>query len=100
MEQRILDELKEIKQFTLLGAKTAITMSDCSLLTGLSKSTLYKLVCLKNIPYYKGQGGKITYFDKDELTAWMLQNRVATSSELATTAAEYAATQTKKGGMK
>lgn len=91
------NELQEIKQFTLLGAKKALTMNDCSLLTGLSKSHLYKLVCAKKIPYYKSAGGKLTYFDKSEIEAWQLQHRVKTSSELETEAATYTVTG-KRGG--
>ena len=68
----LLKELQELKNLTLLGAKQALTMSDAALLTGLSKSHLYKLVCFRQIPYYKSNGGKLTYFDKDELNRWML----------------------------
>ena len=69
----VLKELAELKQLTVLGAKQALTMSDTALLTGLSKSHLYKLVCAKKIPYYKSEGGKLTYFDKNEVTAWWIQ---------------------------
>jgi excisionase family DNA binding protein len=100
MEERILSELHEIKQLTVLGAKQALTMSDAAMFTGLSKSHLYKMVCGKKIPYYKSQGGKLTYFDKDELTAWMLQRRIKTADELETEAANYIVSgkQSKKGG--
>jgi excisionase family DNA binding protein len=94
----IKTELQEIKQLTLLGAKTALTMSEAALLTGLSKSHLYKLVCYKKIPHYKSDGGKLTYFDKGELTAWQLQHRVKTVEELETEAATYCVTKSKKGG--
>jgi len=97
MEQRILDELLEIKSMTLLGAKKALTMSDCALLTGLSKSHLYKLVCARKIPFYKSSGGKLTYFDKADIEAWQLQHRVRTNEELEIEAATHCAT-TRKGG--
>jgi excisionase family DNA binding protein len=98
-ELEIKSEFQELKNLTLLGVKQALTMSDCALLTGLSKSHLYKLVCTKKIPYYKSQGGKLTYFDKDEVNTWMLQLRVKTVSELETEAANYIVTG-KKGGVK
>jgi len=88
-ETNELTELQKIMIYTLLGAKKALTMDDAALLTGLSKSYLYKCVCSKSIPYYKSQGGKLTYFEKDELNAWMLQNRVKTSEELESEAANY-----------
>jgi len=90
------NELQEIKQLTLLSAKKALTMSDCALLTGLSKSHLYKLVCRKAIPYYKSTGGKLTYFDKDEVTAWQLQYRVKTSTEIESEAINYTITGKKR----
>ena len=97
MEQ-ILNELQELKNLTLLGAKKALTMSDCALLTGLSKSHLYKLVCRKAIPYYKSNGGKLTYFDKSEVEAWQLQHRVKTSAEIEQEAVTYTVTGKRKGG--
>jgi excisionase family DNA binding protein len=97
MEEKIFRELQELKNLTLLGAKKALTMTDASLLTGLSKSHLYKLVCYKKIPHYKSDGGKLTYFDKSELEAWQLQHRVKTADEVKTEATNYCLTG-KKGG--
>jgi excisionase family DNA binding protein len=90
-------ELQELKNLTLLGVKKALNMKDAALLTGLSLSHLYKKVCSKEIPYYKSQGGKLTYFDKSEIEAWCLSHRVKTSSELETEAATYVVTGKRKG---
>jgi excisionase family DNA binding protein len=98
-EDKILNELEKIKQLTMLGVKQALTMSDTALLTGMSKSHLYKMVCYKKIPFYKSEGGKITYFNKDEVTAWMLQHRVKTVSELETEAVNYIVTGKRKGAV-
>ena len=89
METQILNELQELKNLTLLGVKKVLTMSDCSLLTNLSKSHLYKLVMNKKIPHWKSNGGKLTYFDKQEIEAWLLQHRVRTTVEVETEAANY-----------
>lgn len=86
------NELQELKVITAIGVKQALTMNDCAFVTGLSKSHIYKLVMNKQIPYYKSNGGKLTYFDKDEVTKWMLQNRVATSSEIDAKAVSYCVT--------
>ena len=91
MEQ-IFKELQELKQLTLIGVKKALTMNDASLLTGLSKSHLYKLVCYKKIPYYKSDGGKLIFFDKDELNTWLLSNRVKTEDEISREAGTYVLT--------
>jgi len=101
MEERLLNELHKITLCTLLSAKEALTMDDASLLLGLSKSHLYKLAHKKQIPHYKSQGGKITYFNKTELNAWMLQNRVKTEKELESEVANYLVNgKSKKGGKK
>lgn len=77
----VMVELEELKKLTVLGAKKALTMNDVSMLTGLSKSHLYKLVCDKKIPYYKSIGGKITYFNREEIDSWLLAHRVPTATE-------------------
>jgi len=92
MEKEVLSKLQEIMIYTLLSAKKALTMDDASLLTGLSKSHLYKECFKKSIPHWKSSGGKLTYFDKDELTAWMLKHRVKTVDEVEQAAATYVAT--------
>ena len=90
------NELAQIRQLTLIGTKKALTMNDTALLTGLSKSHLYKLVCARKIPYYKSPGGKLTYFDKSEVEAWQLQHRVKTTDEVETEAATYVVTGKRK----
>ena len=89
---------QELKELTSLGVKTALTMGETAKLMGISKSQLYRLVCKKQIPYYKAKGnGKLTYFNKDEVTKWLLHNRIKTSSEIESEAATYVVTG-KKGG--
>jgi len=85
----ILSKLDKIEQLTLLQSKQALTTSDASLISGLSKSHIYKLINRKSIPYYKSQGGKLIYFSKDELTAWMLKHRVKTVDEVESEAANF-----------
>ena len=80
-------ELQDLKNLATLLVKQALTMNDAAMFTGLSKSQLYKLVSSKKIPYYKNAGGKLIFFDKDELTEWMLQNRVKTKKEVESDAA-------------
>ncbi len=97
MERNILKELNEIKQLTLLSSKTVLTMDDLSLLTGLSKSYIYKMVSWKKIPHYKSNGGKLTFFDKSEVEQWLLQNRIKTTDEIEAEAQIYCMNN-KKGG--
>lgn len=98
--QKIEEQLRRIEQLTLISAKDALTMDDVALYTGLKKSYIYKLVHLRQIPYYKNAGGGKTYFRKQEIEAWMLHQRVSTQEELAAQAAAYTLNNpiSKKGG--
>jgi predicted DNA-binding transcriptional regulator AlpA len=82
-------ELNESEKIALLGVKQVLTSEDVVLFTGLSKSTLHKLTSAKKIPYYKSRGGKINYYDKNEITKWMLDTRIKTSDEVEEEALAY-----------
>jgi excisionase family DNA binding protein len=96
--EKLKNELQEIKQLTLLNTKRVLTMNDVALLTGLSKSHIYRLVCYKHIPHYK-QGGKITYFEKNEIEDWMLSRRIKTTQEIDEEATGYVITSRRKGAI-
>ena len=88
IEEKVLHELRILnKKINLVyrqklqEVKIALSMNDAVLVTGLSKSHLYKLVFEKKIPYYKSPGGKLTYFHRDELNDWMLKQRQKTKNE-------------------
>lgn len=87
------DKLNQILVYSLLAAKNVLTLEDVALLTGLSKSHLYKLTCTHQIPYYKR--AKMLYFDRTEIESWMKQNRVASAQELEEQAQAYCL---RKGG--
>ena len=87
MEEKILKELSEIKKFSLLASKNVLTLDDLQLLTGLSRSHLYRLTSSHQIPYYKK--GKCCFFDKNEVEQWMKQNRVETQQEAESKAINY-----------
>lgn len=88
MEEIILKQLAEIRNFSLLAAKNVLSMDDVVLLTGLSKGYVYKLTCKKEIPYYK-PNGKMIYFDRQEVEEWMKQNRVNSVVEAEQQASKY-----------
>lgn len=93
------ERLERIERLTLLGAKEALNMDDAAAYTGLSKDHLYRLVSKKRIPYYKSEGGKLTYFSKTELCAWLLKHRVSTIEEAQENAAAYVTRKpARKGG--
>ncbi len=97
---KIEEQLRRIEQLTLIGAKDALTVDEVVIYTGLKKSYIYKLVHLRQIPYYKNAGGGKTYFRKQEIEEWMLHQRVSTQDELAVQAAAYTLNNpiNKKGG--
>lgn len=75
----------------LLSSKAVLTFDEAAKYTGLSKSYLYKLCgSTGKIPCYK-PSGKVLYFNRTELDAWMLQNRKATREEIGIKANTYLA---------
>lgn len=88
MEEMILERLEAIERNSLLAAKNVLTIDDVALLTGLSKSHIYKLTCSKQIPFYR-PNGKLVYFDRLELESWLKQNRVNTTAEAEQQAIAY-----------
>ena len=72
METDIKVQLNRIEKLTLLSAKNVLCLNDVVLLTGLSKSHIYKM----------------THSRKN----WMKQNRVATTDEIETEAVNYIVT--------
>ena len=97
-EDRILQEISELKKLTLLGVKEALTLDDVSIITGLSKSHIYKLTASKLIPCYK-PNNKNLFFSKKEVEEWMLQGRVNTKTEAEQQAIAYCVAN-EKGGIK
>jgi excisionase family DNA binding protein len=83
--------------------KAVLTADEAARYMGISKSTLYKMTMRKQIPHSK-PNGKMCYFLRTELEAWLMSNRVATIDELQERAQAYCAhTRTisnKKGGVR
>ena len=81
--------------------KAVLTVDEAARYMGIAKSTLYKMMMRREIPYSK-PNGKVCFFDRQELEAWLMSNRVATSDEIRDKAQAYCAhTRTitnKKGG--
>ena len=79
--------------------KAVLTTDEAAKYMGIAKSTLYKMMMRKQVPYSQ-PSGKVAYFNRLELEAWLMSNRVATADELQDRARSYCATHTrrKKGG--
>jgi excisionase family DNA binding protein len=89
--ESIQTQLDRIERNTLLASKNVLSIEDVVLLTGLSKSYLYKLTSSNQIPHYK-PSGKHLYFDRKEIEDWLRQNRVATEDEINRKAINYITT--------
>lgn len=77
----------------LITAKAVLTSDEAARYLGITKSYLYKLTMWRKIPHSKPMG-KMVYFDRLELEAWLRSNRVATNDELERKAEAYC----RKGG--
>lgn len=87
MEEIILRKLESIERYALLAAKSVLNLDDVHILTGYSKSQLYRMTCRNEIPFYKR--AKLLFFDKAEIEAWMKQNRHNTVEESEREAVNY-----------
>lgn len=93
--EEIIERLARVERYSLLAAKNVLTMDDVQVLTGYSKSHLYKLTCENRIPFYKPEGKQI-YFNRAEVEAWMLRNRQSTKEEAEQEAAKYVVSKRSK----
>lgn len=92
------EELNQITDLvtarTLFATKEVLTSEETAIYLGISKSYLYKLTMRREIPHYKPLG-KMCYFNRRELEAWLQSSRVATAAEINEQAAGYC---NRKGG--
>lgn len=96
----IIKRLDRLEVLTLLAAKSVLTLEEVCLLTGLAKSTVYKMTANRVIPHYHAEGGKHLYFKKDEVEDWLTRNRVSSQNEDEQRAVNEYFTKRQKGGLK
>lgn len=72
----------------VLHSKNVLSFEEASRFLNLSKSYLYKLTSGNLIPHYKPQG-KMLYFEKMELEAWLRQNPIRTQAQTEAEAQKY-----------
>lgn len=76
-------EIQEIKQLLTVQADEPLNIDEACKLLNFKKSYIYKLTCLKKIPYYSPNDRKI-YFSKRELINWIFRNKKRTIDEIQT----------------
>ena len=72
----------------VLHSKNVLSFEEASRFLNLSKSYLYKLTSGNLSPHYKPQG-KMLYFEKTELEAWLRQNPIRTQAQTEAEAQKY-----------
>lgn len=98
--EEILNKLNRLEALTLMGVKNVLTLDEVCLLTGLAKSTVYKMTANRIIPHYHAEGGKHLYFKKDEVEDWLTRNRVSSQTEDEQRAVNEYFTKRQRGGLK
>lgn len=81
---------------TIFCTKEVLTTDEAAKYLGVSLSCLYKWTMSRQIPHYKSPSGKMCYFNRKEVEAWMQSCKVATQDELE----HQAQTIARKGGKK
>ena len=87
MEKSIEMRVAELENL-VLHSKNVLSFEEASRFLNLSKSYLYKLTSGNLIPNYKPQG-KMLYFEKTELEAWLRQNPIRTQAQTEAEAQKY-----------
>lgn len=80
------ERLKKIESLLSLS-KNVLNIDEVSMLTSLSKSTIYKFTHTGTIPHYKQ--AKHLFFNKEEIEAWLQANRGFNASEIEKQASTY-----------
>ena len=68
--------------------KEILNSDEACQLLGIAKGYLYKLTHRHEIPFYR-PNGKLIYFERTDLMAWMRRNRVNSSEETSAAALGY-----------
>ena len=87
MEKTLEMRVEELERMLFL-TKNVLSFDEASTFLNLSKRYLYKLTSGNLIPHYKPQG-KMLYFEKSELEAWLRQNPVKTKTQIEQEAQKY-----------
>lgn len=87
MNKTLETRVEELEQMVFMN-KNVLSFEETSKFLNLSKSYLYKLTSGNLIPHYKPQG-KMLYFEKAELEAWLRQNPVKIAAQINQEAQRY-----------
>jgi excisionase family DNA binding protein len=92
--ESVQDALKSQRQPEAAPARKSMTVDEVAAFIGLSKSTIYIKTMRGLIPHYKRD--KRVFFERDEIEAWLLENKRITTAEAAQQADKYIASKLKR----
>ena len=72
--------VKSLEQLLHQG-KDVLTLEEAAKFMGIARSCLYKMTHEQTIPFYK-PNGKMIFFEKSDLLAWVRKNRVSSETEI------------------
>jgi len=84
MDENILAVLNRLKQQIeeqAINKKEVLNFNEAALYMGVSKSFLYKKTSTNSITHYCPEG-KLIFFKRSDLDAWLLRNRRAKTEEI------------------
>lgn len=87
MDKTLEKRVEELEQMLFL-TKNVLSFDEASKFLNLSKSYLYKLTAGNLIPHYKPQG-KMLFFERADLEAWLRQNPIKTQAQIEQEAQKY-----------
>ena len=76
------------KQQISTSERVLLTTTEAAHYLGVKPSYLYKMMMRRVIPYYK-PGGKLCFFSREDLDAWLTSVRIKSQSEIESEAARY-----------
>ena len=91
MDKTLEMRVEELEQMLFL-TKNVLSFDEASKFLNLSKSYLYKLTSGNLIPHYKPQG-KMLFFERADLEAWLRQNPIKTQAQIEQEAQKYILSQ-------
>ena len=98
--QRQIEELQkrmEAVEDILDNAKEVLTVEEASRFMDIARSSLYKMTSDRSIPFYR-PNGKMIYFEKADILAWIRQNRVTATKKDDGTDLEHECNNDKQDG--
>lgn len=80
-QKDLTKDIQEIKQLLTGQQDEPLNIDEACKLLNFKKSYIYKLTCLKKIPYYSPNDRKL-YFSKRELLNWIFSKKHKTLDEI------------------